>query len=80
MRCMSYYVLMVSKATRKKSTKAIIPHSAGDARIWCHFIKVRLYHWCFKATEMFGRLIETVNSSNWYNHIIGLDTSFHSMI
>ena len=25
-------------------------------------------------------VIETVNSQNWYNRIIGFDTSFHSMI
>ena len=25
-------------------------------------------------------VIETVNTQNWYNHIIGFDTSFHSMI
>ena len=25
-------------------------------------------------------VIETVNSQNWYNHIIEFDTTFHSMI
>ena len=31
-----------------------------------------------KPQQCLENVIDTVNSQNWYNHIIGLDTIFHS--
>ena len=53
--------------------------------IWCRYL-VALYTKCgyildvLRPQQLPEDVIETVNTQNWYNHIIGFDTSFHSMV
>ena len=64
----------------EQSTKTTIPHSVDDAHIWRHSIKKCGYILGVLRPQQFPEdVIETANSQNWYNHIIGFDTSFHSM-
>ena len=52
---------------------------------WCTYL-VSFYKRCsyirgvLRPQQFPEDVIETANSQNWYNHIIGFDTNFHSMI
>ena len=49
-------------------------HMSGVTLYKCDYIL------CVLRPQQFPEdVIETVNSQNWYNHIIGFDTSFQSM-
>ena len=44
---------------------------------WCPYLALLYKKW---PQQFLENVIETVDSQNWYNHIIGFDTSFHSII
>ena len=53
--------------------------------IWCRYLVALYKKWGYildvlRPQQLPEDVIETVSTQNWYNHIIGFDTSFHSMV
>ena len=66
-------------------TKTVNKDNHSSFCRWCTYL-ASLYKKCgyilggLRPQQFLEDVIETVNSQNWYNYMIGFDTSFHSMI